>query len=418
MTGRERVRAALRHQPSDRVPLDIGATPVTGVAASTVAKLRQKLGLDDTPVKIVEPYQILGEVATDLRQALGVDTINLWGRGNMFGFKNEKWKPWRLFDGTDVLVPGKFNTEPEPDGVIFQYPEGDKSVPPSARIPDGGYYFDAIVRQGPIDDAKLNPEDNTEEFKVLPDEEFRYYEEEAKHLYNNTDLAIVAVLPGLAFGDIALVPGPFMKHPKGIRDIEEWYVSTMVRKDYIKEVFDRQSEIAIENLARFYQAVGNKIEVIFTSGTDFGTQNGPFLGPETYRELYLPYQKRLNDWIHENTGWKTFQHSCGGVFPLIPLFIEAGYDILNPVQVSAADMDAKMLKQKYGKQTVFWGGGVDTQHTLPFGTPEEVYNQVKERIEIFSGGGGFIFNTIHNIQAKTPVENLIAMFEALGTLNK
>jgi uroporphyrinogen-III decarboxylase len=191
-----------------------------------------------------------------------------------------------------------------------------------------------------------------------------------------------------------------------------------VRKDYIKEVFDRQSEIAIENLARFYQAVGNKIEVIFTSGTDFRTQNGPFLGPETYRELYLPYQKRLNDWIHENTGWKTFQHSCGGVFPLIPLFIEAGYDILNPVQVSAADMDAKMLKQKYGKQTVFWGGGVDTQHTLPFGTPEEVYNQVKERIEIFSGGGGFIFNTIHNIQAKTPVENLIAMFEALGTLNK
>ncbi|GAF73683.1 unnamed protein product, partial [marine sediment metagenome] len=205
-----------------------------------------------------------------------------------------------------------------------------------------------------------------------------------------------------------------LKHPKGIRDIEEWYISTVTRRSYVYEVFARQCEIALANLERIRQAVLDKVSVCFYTGADFGTQRGPFISTDAYRELYKPFHRKLNDWVHANTKWKTLIHSCGGVEPLIPEFIDAGFDILNPVQCSAAGMDPKLLKEKYGDQLVFWGGGVDTQKTLPFGTPEEVAQEVKSRIEVFGKGGGFVFNAIHNIQAKTPVENLLAMLQALS----
>jgi Uroporphyrinogen decarboxylase (URO-D) len=416
MTGRERIRCALNHQQPDRVPIDFGATVVTGIAASMVAQLKEHLGLgtSSTPVKVSEPCQFLGEVDEELRAALGTDAVMLPGPTNAFGFKNEGWKPWTFFDGTKLFVPELFNTIPNENGDILQYPKGDTSVPASARMPKGGYYFDAIVRQKPIDESQLNSDDNVEEYSVFSEDVLRYFEEQSERLYNDTDLAIVGSAGGTALGNIAHIPGMSLKDPKGIRDIEEWYVSIMIRKDYVKEVFEKQSEIVLENLKLYHQAVGNKIDVIYMSGTDFGTQNGPFISNELYRELYLPYQKRLNDWVHANTDWKTFMHCCGGVGPLIPEFIEAGFDILNPVQVSAAGMDPKKLKEKYGDKLVFWGGGVDTQQTLPFGTPDEVYEQTRERIEIFSKGGGFVFNTIHNIQALTPIENLMAMFKALS----
>jgi Uroporphyrinogen decarboxylase (URO-D) len=415
MTGRERIRCAIRHQETDRVPIDFGATPVTGIAASIVAALRQELQLDTpgTPVKVIEPGQFLGEIADDLKERVGIDTVALWSCTNTFGFRNENWKRWTMFDGTEVIVPELFNTVPEKNGDIMQYPQGDKSVSPCSRMPKDGFYFDSIIRQKPIDDAKLNPEDNVEDYSVLSDEALSHFEEQAAVLYKNTDLALVANIGGTAFGDVGRLPGNALKDPGGIRDIEEWYISILTRKDYIKEVFARQCEIALENMKLFYQAVGNKIEVVYISGTDFGTQNAPFISSETYRELYMPYQKKLNDWVHESTDWKTFMHSCGAIEPLIPDFIEAGWDILNPVQISAAGMDAESLKNKYGDKITFWGGGVDTQQTLPFGTPEEVYDHIKEQIKIFSKGGGFVFNSIHNVQAQTPIENMVAMFNAL-----
>jgi uroporphyrinogen-III decarboxylase len=158
--------------------------------------------------------------------------------------------------------------------------------------------------------------------------------------------------------------------------------------------------------------VGDRIAVIFISGTDFGTQRGEFISPDLYRELYLPFHKQINNWVHANTNWKTFFHTCGSIYHLIPSFIEAGVDVLNPVQCSAANMEPHRLKQEFGDKVVFWGGGVDTQKTLPFGTPDEVRQEVAERIRIFAPGGGYVFNSIHNIQAKTPVENVLAMFES------
>ncbi|UCD52512.1 MAG: hypothetical protein JSW27_07720 [Phycisphaerales bacterium] len=416
LTGRQRVLAALNHDPADRVPLDLGGTPCSGAHVSVIAHLRQALGLDKpgTAVKVTEPYQMLGEVGPDLREALGIDVADLPKPSNMFGFANTDWKPWRTFDGTDVLVPAKFNTDPEPNGDILMYPEGDKSVPPSAKMPKGGYYFDSIIRQKPIDDARLDPADNTEEFTLISEDDLRFYERHAAELHDNTDLAIAAGFPGTAFGDIALVPAPWLKDPKGIRDIEEWYISTLTRQDYIKEVFARQAEIAAENLQRIYQAVGDRVHVVFMDGTDLASQNSLFCSPDTYRELYLPYARQLNDWIHTHTAWKTLKHCCGGCEPLIDGFIDAGYDVLNPVQTSALGMDPEQLVEKYGDRIVFWGGGVDTQQTLPFGTPDEVSRQVTERLDIFSRKGGFVFNTIHNIQCNTPTENLLAMFRALG----
>lgn len=416
MNSRERVSLSLNHREPDKVPLDLGGSGVTSMHVSSVYLLRQALGLDapGTPVKVVEPYQMLGEIKPDLMDALGVDILPLSGQKTMFGFKNENWKRWTTFDGTPVLVPEGFNTDPEPNGDILLYPEGDKSAPASGRMPKGGWYFDAIVRQPPIDDDHLQVEDNLEEFGFISEEDLAYFKNEADRLYYETGKAIFGSFGGTSFGDIALVPAMWLKKPRGIRDIEEWYVSTAMRRDFVYQIFERQCEIALANLAKIYQAVGNKVAAVFVTGTDFGMQTGTFISNNAYRDLYLPFHKIVNDWIHKHTQWKSFIHSCGSVYALIPDFIEAGFDILNPVQCSAAEMEPARLKQQFGDQITFWGGSIDTQKTLPFGTPEDVRKEVIERIKIFAPGGGFIFNAIHNIQAKTPVKNLVALFETFN----
>jgi uroporphyrinogen-III decarboxylase len=183
------------------------------------------------------------------------------------------------------------------------------------------------------------------------------------------------------------------------------------RRDYVYKIFERQTEINLVNLERIHQAVGNRPAAAYVTGADFGTQNGPLLAPKAYRELFLPFHKQTNDWMHKHTTWKIFLHSCGSVFDLIEDFIAAGFDILNPVQTSATHMDPGELKRKFGERVTFWGGGVDTQSTLPFGSADDVRREVQERLKLFGPGGGFIFNAIHNIQAQVPVANVLAMYE-------
>jgi uroporphyrinogen-III decarboxylase len=158
--------------------------------------------------------------------------------------------------------------------------------------------------------------------------------------------------------------------------------------------------------------VGDRVAAVFTTGTDFGAQNGPFISPKTYRDLYQPFHRAVNDWIHEHTAWKSMIHSCGSIYRLLPDFIDAGFDVLNPVQTGAAEMDPHRLKAEFGDQLVFWGGGIDTQKTLPFGDSETVAQEVHERIRTFGPGGGFVFNPIHNVQSGVPVENLLALYRA------
>ena len=413
MTSRERLQAALDHRQPDRAPVDFGATAVTGIHVSVVTKLRQRLLGEAKPlVRVLEPYQMLGEVADDLRSALGIDVVGVTPRKSLFGTEAKDWKPFRLFEGTECLVPGEFNVAPAPDGGWHIYPEGDTSVPPSGHMPAGGYFFDSIIRQEPIDEDHLDPENNTEEFSLLPEADLNYYRQKKQWLLERSDSGNILVIPGTAFGDIALVPAPFLKHPKGIRDISEWYISTSARKDYVLAIFEKQCELGLKNIETLIDLFGNTVQAAVITGTDFGTQRGPFISLQSYRELYKPFHKRVNDLIHSRSKWKTFIHSCGSVYQLLPDFIEAGFDILNPVQCSAADMDAARLKREFGKDLVFWGGGVDTQKTLAFGSADEVYREVRERIRIFNQDGGFVFNSIHNIQGNTPIENVEALFRA------
>ena len=416
MTGRERILKSLNHKTPDRVAIDFGGTPVSGMHVTAIAALREHFGLEKRPVKLTEPYQMLGEIDDELLDILGIDTIGLAPPNTMFGFKNENWKEFKAPWGQELLVSEHFNVRDNGEGGLLMFPEGDVNVPPSGLMPQGGFFFDSIVRQEPVDDNNLNVNDNQEEFEELSEEDLDYFSRMAEKL-KSSERAVIGNIGGTAIGDIALVPAPFLKHPKGIRDIQEWYLSTLMRQDYLHEIFNFQTEMAIKNLEAAYKVIGNVMDVVFICGTDFGTQTSSFCSTETFDQLYAPYYKRMNAWIHENTSWKTFKHSCGAVEPFIPHFIESGFDIVNPVQCSATGMDPKTLKERYGDQITFWGAGVDTQKTLPFGTPEEVRKEVLERCEVFAPNGGFVFNSIHNVQAKTPIENLVAMFEAVRQYN-
>jgi len=414
MTSRERVRLAINHKEPDVIPLDLGSTLVTGISAIAYAKLKKALGITKGKIKVYDPFQMLSEVEDDVKKILGIDTYGIQLPTTLFGYKNENWKPFRMFDGTEVLISGNFEYDVLDNGDIVQYPKGDKSAPPSGKMPKGGYYFDTIVRQEPIDEKKLDPKKWVfQTYSYYKDEDLKYLEETSKWYFENTDYSLIGNFWGAGFGDIAVVPGPGVTHPEGIRDPEEWYVSSVTRKNYISDIFHYQFELQMKNLKMYKEAVGERIDVIVMSGTDFGSQNGPFISPFSYRESFKPLHKAMNNWVHENTNWKTFYHTCGSNVAFLDDYYEAGIDILNPVQISAKGMDPDFLKDKYGDKFVYWGGGVDTQKTLPFGSPEEVKQEVEDNMSIFGKGGGFVFNTVHNIQAPVPVENLVAMFETV-----
>lgn len=415
--SKERVWNALNHRGGTPIPVDFGATTVTGIHCRIVEQLRKYYGLADKPVRIVDPFQMLGEVDEELQERMGVDLVPLFGRKNMFGIDesevHEQVTPW----GQKVLISKGIDMTPDAEGDVYIYPEGDRSVAPSAVMPEGCYFINAIERQQPIDEALLSYQDNLEEYALLNESDLAYWKQAAGKAAA-TGKAVVAGFGGTALGDVAFIPAMGLKHPKGIRSVAEWYMSTLIRPDFVHALFEHQTDLAIRNYEMLWNTVGDQVDVVFTCGTDFGTQDSQFCSEDVFRELWLPYYKRLNDWIHTHTTWKIFKHSCGAVLPLIPALIESGFDILNPVQINAKDMDSKVLKQQFGDQLVFWGGGIDTQRVLAFGTKEEVRRQVMEQCEILGKDGGFVFNTVHNIQANVPVENVITMIETLNEIRR
>lgn len=416
--SKENLWKTLNHKEPDRLVVDFGATTVTGIHVKVVEQLREHFGLERKPVKVVEPFQMLGEIDNDLIQALGVDAVGIFPERDMFNVSLSKsWKPFTTLWDQVVLLPEDFNCQKDDNGDLLMYPGGNTSLKPSGRMPKTGYFFDAIERQGIIDDSSMRPEDSIEEFGYIDQNDIDYWKIQTERVLDPQKGA-VATFGGTALGDAAMVPGIGLACPKGIRSITEWYLSTVMRESYISKMFDIQTDIAIENLSMINDAVGTKIDVAFICGTDFGTQNSTFCSSETYIKLWMPFYKKVNEWIHSNTGWKTFKHSCGAVASFIPYFIESGFDIINPIQINASGMDSEMLKNEYGKDIVFWGGGVDTQGVFAFGKPEDVRDQVRRQCDILGNDGGFVFNTVHNIQANVPIENIIAMFEALDEYKK
>lgn len=417
LTSKERFDLTVSHRQPDRLVVDFGSTSVTGIHVLSVENLRRYYGLEQRPVRVTDPYQMLGEIDRELIDIVGIDTTGAKGKKNSFGFYNheplkEYVTPW----GQKVLVPEEFRTTIDEKGDTLIYPQGDTSAQPSGRMPENGYFFDAIIRQQPFEEDALNPQDNLEEYGLISDQDVEYWRDTTAKA-RATGKAVVAGLGGTALGDIAHIPGIKLKKPKGIRDVTEWYMSIVMRPDYIRAIFDRQTEIALENFSRLHQVIGDNVDAVYICGTDFGTQESTFCAPEQFDDLWLPFYKRINDWVHAHTNWKTFKHSCGAVESFMSRFIAAGFDIINPVQINAKGMDPVLLKKNYGKDLVFLGGGIDTQKTLPYATPEKVREEVLRLCDIFSKDGGFVFSTVHNIQANVPVENIVAMIDAVKEFN-
>ena len=416
MTSKEKLNAALNHQLG-QIPVDLGGTSVTGMHCETVAAVRELLGLEKKPVVIVEPYQMLGEIDDELIDALGIDVLPLWDERTMVGARLRDFKEWVTPWGQTVLIPGDMNYTVSEKGDVYAYPQGDTTVPPSLHMPMSGKFFDAIDRQQPYDFDELVLDDNTEQFTPFDDVTLTALDQRAEKV-RKTDKGVIGSFGGAAFGDIALIPANSMKAPKGIRGIADWYMLLALDPDFVHRIFDMQLEVVLKNLERAKAVVGDAPDVLFTCGTDFGTQTSSFCSIDTFRALYKPYYKVVNRWIHDNTNWKVFKHSCGAIANFVPDMIDAGFDVLNPVQWTASGMDRKALKRKYGADIVFWGGGIDTQKTLPFGTAQEVYTEALECLRIFGEGGGYVFNAVHNIQAKVPAENVISLFKAVKDYNR
>lgn len=412
MTSRDRVKTALGHNVPDIVPVDFGSTSVTGIHCKIVAALRNYYGLEDRPVKIIEPFQMLGEIDEELQDIIGVDCVPVFGPKDMFEIDetqlHEQITPW----GQHVLIATGIDLSTDEKGDVYIYAKGDCSFLPSAIMPSNCYFINAIERQGEVDESTLDPQDNLEEFGTLTEEDIDYYIRRTEKAVESGK-AVIASFGGTALGDIAFVPGMGLTDPKGIRNVSEWYMSTIMRQDYVHAVFEKQVDIAIDNYKRLWTALGDRIDVVFTCGTDFGTQDSQFCSIDTFRELWLPHYKRMNSWIHEHTTWKVFKHSCGAIVPILPGLIEAGFDIINPVQINAKDMDSTFLKKEFGSLVTFWGGGIDTQKILPNGTPDQIRDHVLRQCEILGRDGGFVFNAVHNIQANVPIQNVVAMIETL-----
>ncbi|NMC20065.1 MAG: methyltransferase [Thermogutta sp.] len=393
MLSRERVLCALNHQEPDRVPIDLGGTRQSGIAASAYHRLKQHLGIR-TPTRVYDLYQMLAEVERPILERFGADVIGLNRKAVAFGIRNEDWKPWRLFDGTPVEVPGGFRPVEEEDGSLTLYHSDGR---PMARMPKGGLYFDRLDKYP----GAAHADPATLELPLLSQQELDELRAAAESLYRNTDFAVIAPMGPpyeLFFG-------------LGTGDFSAWMMTLAQEPDYVQALYERLTEAWIENLRRFASAVGEFVQIV-QFNDDLGTQDAPFLSPRMFRRLIFPFYKRGLDWIHENTHFKVFMHNDGAIFDFIPTLIEMGVDILNPIQTTARGMDPKRLKAEFGDRLAFWGGSCDCQRTLPFGTPEEVAAEVRAHIAALAPGGGYVFASVHNIQAGCPPENIAAMFDA------
>ena len=402
MHSRERVLAALDHREPDRVPIDMGSNLTSGIMAHALDRLRRHLGLERRPVRVHEVFQMLGEVEMDVVERLGADILPVEPLVQFFGLRRENWKPWKLWDGTEVMVPGQFDVEADFEGGWLLHTAGDRANPVEGRMPRGGFYFDMPA----LTESRLDwrPPSLAEARKehVLGAEELEFMQARAEQLLKTTDKALM-----LGAWDTTGLPW--------VGSIPDFLMLMLAEKAYVKDLFAVRTEVAIENLEKLKAHLGDSVDIIGMEGNDFGAQNAELISPELFEELCIPFFREQNAWVHRNTSWKTWYHCCGSITRILPMLIDSGVDVINPVQTSAAGMDPAWLKERFGGRVVFWGGGVDTQRTLPFASPDQVAAEVRERMRILAPGGGFVFNPIHNIQQGTPPENIEAAYEAART---
>jgi hypothetical protein len=404
MNSRERVLKTINHEEPDRVPIDFGGSIVTGIMASGLVKLRKHLGLEGQ-VKVYDIFQMLGEVTLDLVERFDIDVLAVEPESITFPhLLNRDHKPWTLFDGTQVLMPGRFDVSVTPEGDWLLHEDGDPSKPSVARMPKDGFYFDKVtVSDWNMDYKPPSIESlRASNWRQLPEHDLRYLQDKARLLRQNTDKALVMT----NWGDASL-------GPPSVGSIPEWLVLMVTEPAYVGELMDLATERALDNIKLYWEAIGEDIDIISLDGHDFGSQERELFSPALFEQFHEPCYKKQCDWIHTHTPWKISKHCCGSIPNLIEPMIRAGIDVLNPVQTSAKGMSAQVLKDSFGDRITFRGGGVDTQRVLPFGTPDDVRDDVRQRLSILGSDGGFIWAAIHNVQYDVPPENIVAMIDAI-----
>ncbi len=405
MDSRSRVLAALNHQETDRVPLDLSGHRSSGIAAIAYAKLRDCLGLPKKPIRVYDIVQQLAVVDEDVLERFEVDTIEL-GRG--FALGDEHWADWTLPDGTPCQAPAWIHPERQKDGWVIR----DRQERIIARMPDGALYFEQTYypfADGEADHATL-PDVMPECMWALsappgplvegPGGDAAFVEG-AKRLRARTDRAIIGL-----FGGNLLEWGQFLYRN------DNFLALLAAEPDRAHDLLERLTQHHLKNLEKYLGLVGPYIDVILF-GDDLGMQTGPQISPRMYREFFKPRHARMWKRAKELANVKVMLHCCGGVRQLLPDLIDAGLDAINPVQISCRGMDAAGLKKDFGKDITLWGGGCDTQWILGHATPREINEHVKKQIEILRPGGGFVFQQVHNILADVPPQNVVAMLDTV-----
>ncbi len=402
MDSRERVRRAINHMEPDRVPLDLGGSRVTGIHIDEYCELARYFGADVLPAKVYDPWQMLAKPDLLMSQCLKSDVTVLENYVEAFNLKNDGWKFWTTFAGNKVLISGDYNPTADERGYLHIQDKNGNNI---AMMPKGGLYYDnECPTEMTGEFVMMDPDDWKNAIPLYTDEELDLMAKRGKALFENTCLSICGTFLKGGLGTNALFAG---------HTICDWLCILATEKEYASEILRATAERAVQNLELYLQAVGPYIDTILLSGTDYGTQNGELFSPDIFGELHVPNYRLMTDYVHAHTSVKVMMHSCGSIRGLIGHIVDAGIDILNPVHVNTNNMDPRELKRDFGGKLVFWGGAVDTQTVLPYGTPGEVAEQSRERISIFGPGGGFVFTPVHNLQYGVPPENVQAMIDTV-----
>lgn len=402
MTSRERIRATINHKEPDMLAIDFGAMRSTGIHAVPYARLLKHLGINDRKPRVYDIFQQLAEPDMDIVDKFNGDVVQAHRLYPAFGVRLGGWKPQTLMDGTEVLVPEAFsphtNVKGEreivlDDGRVF------------ARMPVGGLYFDQVLH--PYEDCEDTADIDAIPLANMSEEEIAFMEAESKELFETTDKAVLLAYGGNIFEAGQLDFG-----------YENFYCNIAADKELMHHYFNRLTENYLDELSRLLPRVAPYIDLI-QMGDDLGTQVALQISPEMYREMIKPYHKRIYRYVQDNfPNVKVFLHSCGAIFNLIPDLIDAGVQVLNPVQISAHGMEPAKLKKEYGSDIVFWGGGANMQETCVNGTIQEFKDEIAQLIETFAPGGGYVFNQVHNIQANVDPEHILAIYEVAGRYRK
>jgi len=396
MTPRERIVEAMNHRETDVLPIDFGAMRSTGISAIAYNRLKEYLGIKGKPARLYDVFQQLAEPEPEIVERLGGDVVQAHRLCPAFGIKIDRWKPGKLQDGSECMVPEGYNpmADEKGDWVIK---DGETVM---AKMPLNGLYFDQVYR--PYENAQTEDDIDAIRIEEVTDEELSFLEKEARELYETTDKAIL-----FSFGGNILEAGQINW------GFEKFYTDLALNPDLVHYWLNKLTDAYIRDLEKILAAVGKYINVI-QFGDDLGTQEAPQISPAMYREMVKPYHSRQYQYVRNNyPNVKVFLHSCGAIFDLIPDLIDAGVEVLNPVQISAKGMDPVKLKKEFGSHLTFWGGGANMQYTVNTGTVDEIRKEVKELIDIFSPGGGFVFNQVHNIQSNVSPEKILAIYDTV-----